>query len=539
MSETNHEEFLLVCEDCGTPFFTAEEKAFYESLGYVMPKRCKPCRDRVKKVPFWEDPGSAMPYTEEMERIYNTICDDWSIEAKKEDVAYFYNVEEVNALLDGKKSFLIGRKGSGKTSIAQYLCQVPDCNLFAEKLSFKNFPFNRLYSLENTSEYTTPNQYISIWKYLIYSYVCREMIQNESVDADIRDKLSKLYGGVSSGNLKNMIGEWTNKAFGIELFGSGLSYERERNTDNLDWIDKIEILESIILDYCGDAKYFVVFDELDEDYRDFPTKEEETRYMCMLTSLFKAVQDIRSIFDDSGKQVYPVVFLRSDIYERITDSDKNKWRESLINMEWDTARLQNMLKHRLNVLFGEEHEEFVEAWHKLFEPRKVKMGNRASREMDIYDYIERSTEMRPRDFIRYVKECAFLAKQEKQGRITPKLVKDADDNFSEYLKNETVDELFARLPEVNEILGLLSTIRKQSFSFAIFEKEYNELLERSDLPKRDVKEVLLLLFDAGVIGNQPSMATQALFKFAKNTPRFNFKETMIIHRGLYRALQIF
>jgi len=101
MSETNHEEFLLVCEDCGTPFFTAEEKAFYESLGYVMPKRCKPCRDRVKKVPFWEDPGSAMPYTEEMERIYNTICDDWSIEAKKEDVAYFYNVEEVNALLDG------------------------------------------------------------------------------------------------------------------------------------------------------------------------------------------------------------------------------------------------------------------------------------------------------------------------------------------------------------------------------------------------------------------------------------------------------
>mgnify|MGYP006990164147 FL=1 len=93
--------------------------------------------------------------------------------------------------------------------------------------------------------------------------------------------------------------------------------------------------------------------------------------------------------------------------------------------------------------------------------------------------------------------------------------------------------------EIDEILGLLSTIRKQSFGFATFEKEYNILVNRDAVPKRDIRNVLIALFDAGVIGNQPSMKGQSIFRFSKKAPRFNYNETMIIHRGLYKALQIF
>lgn len=159
--------------------------------------------------------------------------------------------------------------------------------------------------------------------------------------------------------------------------------------------------------------------------------------------------------------------------------------------------------------------------------------------MDIFSYIERSTEMRPRDFVQYIKECVSIAKEKSEYPISPKTVRSADDNFSEYLKGETIDELFPVLPEIDEVLGLLSTIRKQSFNFSTFESEYNSLVERGVIPKRDIREVLLLLFDAGVIGNQPSMKGQTIFRFSKNKPRFNFNETMIIHRGLYKALQIF
>lgn len=154
-------------------------------------------------------------------------------------------------------------------------------------------------------------------------------------------------------------------------------------------------------------------------------------------------------------------------------------------------------------------------------------------------YIERSTEMRPRDFIQYVKECVTIANDILETPISPRTVKSADDNFSDYLYGETIDELFPVIPEIEEIMGLFSTIRKQTFRYDTFTNEYNNLLMNRAFERRDVRYILLMLFDAGVIGNKPSMRGQTIFSFSKRKPRFNFNETMVIHRGLYKALQIF
>lgn len=532
--------FLLKCVVCGKPFFTQGEKNFYEAKRLTMPKRCKECRDNSKQLSSNPSHVACADMLDDpTQKLYNEIIENWSIEARKENSAYFYNIKEVDIIIEGKKSYVIGRKGSGKTAIAQHLCEIQKYNVFSDKLSFKNFPFNILYALANRSEYTAPNQYISIWKYLIYSYICKKMILNENVDADIKEKLTKLYGDSTTTNLTRLIEKWTSTGFGVEVFGVGFNYEREKQNQTATWIDAIEILQRVILDYWDVSNYYIIFDELDEDYKDFASEKEYSNYMSMLTSLFKAVQDIRNIFDAEGKHIFPVVFLRSDIYARITDSDKNKWYESTIDLEWNTTEIQNMLAHRLCVSFGFPDTDFNSIWFRLFDTHMVKMGNRQTRDMPVFSYIERSTEMRPRDFIQYVKEVVTLAKERCEKPISAKIVKDADDDFSEYLKRETIDELFAIIPEINEILGLLSTIRKQSFQFSTFEREYNALIERGVIPRRDVKAILLSLFDAGVIGNQPSMRGQAIFRFSKKAPRFNFNETMLVHRGLYKALQIF
>ncbi len=540
MLDGSVDTFLLKCVVCGKQFFTQGEKDFYISKGLTIPTRCKECREirKQNKYSILHTSHDSTLHTI-TQQLYDDIINNWSVEAKKENRAYFYNVQEVNIIMEGKRSFVIGRKGSGKTAIAQHLCEIEQANVFSDKLSFKNFPFNILYSLENQREYTVPNQYISIWKYLIYSYICKKMISNQGIDSDVRDKLMKLYGDPSIKSLNRLIERWTSKGFGLEVLGVGFEYEREKQGCEATWIDAIEILQQVILDYCDESKYLIIFDELDEDYKDFHSETEANNYMCMLTSLFKAVQDIRGIFDSAGKHIFPVVFLRSDIYARLKDSDKNKWCESVIDLEWDSTQIKNMLAHRLCVSFNIPDTDFDTVWYRLFEHSNVKMGNRQLREMAIFPYIERSTEMRPRDFIRYVKECVILAKERSESPISTQTVKDADDNFSEYLKGETVDELFAVIPEISEILGMLSTIRKQSFRFDTFEREYNALVERGVISKRDVKNILLTLFDAGVIGNQPAMRGQAIFRFSKKSPRFNFNETMIVHRGLYKALQIF
>ena len=108
------------------------------------------------------------------------ISKNWKLDAKLEDTSkYFYNYTEVDQILNDEKCYVIGRKGSGKTAICEHILKISEYNVFSEKLGFKNFPFNELYNLEN-NKYTQPNQYITIWKYLIYTTVCKLMVNNSN-----------------------------------------------------------------------------------------------------------------------------------------------------------------------------------------------------------------------------------------------------------------------------------------------------------------------------------------------------------------------
>lgn len=521
MKEMIDVAFLKKCVDCGKDFFTEREKNFYKARRLILPQRCKECREKRKL------------------KIYQEIDQGWNIDAKQENSKYFYNVEEVNMLAEGRKSFVIGRKGSGKTAIAQHLRLLQSKEVFAESLTFTNFPFNVLYKLSNEVDYTHPNQYVSVWKYIICYYICKNILSTNNIPNNIEKFLKSIYPDIQNNSLERILKETTIKNIGVSICGFGFDLGFEKDKSTFTWLELSEILEKIIINYCKNEKYFIIFDELDEDYRNFESKEAEYNYKCMLTSLFKAVQDIKSNITKLGIKVYPIIFLRSDIYERIDYSDKNKWSESIIDLKWDSSQIKKMLAYRISVAMNNPNMNFDKAWNRLFSRDKVRMGNMKSREMEIFEYIERSTEMRPRDFVKYIKESVRIAMENNVYPITPQIVKDADSNFSEYLKSETGDELHAMLPEYRKILDLLSSIRKQFFKFDEFEREYKSLVERKEIPSGDVREILRLLFEAGVIGNRPKIKNQTIFSFDKKSARFNYNETMVIHRGLYKALNIF
>ena len=130
---------------------------------------------------------------DKISRDIKSISNNWKLEARQETQKnYFYHLDEVNSILNRNKYYIISRKGSGKSSISEYLLGLKSFNTFSEKLSFKNFPFNDLYSLDN-QRYTPPNQYITLWKYLIYSTVAKLMVTNEKIDSDVRSKLGEIY----------------------------------------------------------------------------------------------------------------------------------------------------------------------------------------------------------------------------------------------------------------------------------------------------------------------------------------------------------
>lgn len=466
----------------------------------------------------------------------NEIKNSWNTEARQEDSKYFYSLDIIDKVKSGKTCYIIGRKGMGKTAISEYLCKNRSNMEFSIRLSFKNFPFNYLYSMED-HEYTRPNQYISIWKYVIYNSICKLMGNNEGVDSSVTATLQRMYESDfnPSNALSKLIKHWTAKDFGFQIKGTGVNIGLEQSFLDNDWLHKSEIFENIISRYAGEYSYYVLIDELDEDYHNFYSEQERQNYFQLLTSLFKAVQIIRAEFSDKGHRIYPVIFLRDDIYYQIKDSDKNKWREYKTDLFWDKMQLYKMICNRLYISSDKKMPK-SDIWNIIFCEKNVKMGNRQQKSMSVLDYITRSSQLRPRDFIYYVRKCAELALDYGLTYISSAIVKETEKYFSDYLRDEITDEIAVQVPNVDEVYSILSQIRKQSFKPEVFIKAYSELPNHTE---EQAKRILLQLFNFGIIGNAPSMRNQQIFKYQYQAVVFNFNETVIIHRGMYKALQIF
>jgi hypothetical protein len=464
----------------------------------------------------------------------------WKLEAKFEDVErYFFHINEMSLIENGSHCYVIGRKGTGKTAISEYLYRRVDPKIFAQKLSFKNFPFNDLYALANNS-FQPPNQYITLWKYVIYSTVAKLFIRNQNIDGALRSKLAKVYTDDVGDVLQRSISRWTDTKFDVKILGSGVGGGRASTSkgNEMPWIDRVELLEDTLLKYIDDSKYLIVFDELDEDYKDFHFSEHDNSYAALLTSLFKAVQDIKARFAAGRGKVYPVIFLRDDIYATIQDADKTKWGDLTIELDWTPESIKLLLAFRISRAIDPAHSTlpFLAAWRRVFASSSVPIGTRQMRSMKIFDYITRSSQLRPRDYVKYLQECA---KNTRAGQklILPYTVKQVDKVFSNYLRSELTDEISGILPEIREIFDLVSHMRKQTFSLATFRRAF-ESEASARLKKIPVELVLRVLFDFSIIGNQPTQKNIQVFRYANKEARLNLNEQFCVHRGLFKALQI-
>jgi hypothetical protein len=477
-----------------------------------------------------------------MNHFFNEIA-DWKLEAKAEDSnRYFFHLAEATSILHGRKNYVIGRKGTGKTAISEHISKIGNGkdNVYTEILSFKNFPFNELYSLSDNN-YTLPNQYITLWKYLIYSFVCRMMLKNQNISSDVRDSLGLSYDLDPITRLPRIVKKWTDSNFEVLEIGK----KEYTNSQIIPWIERVNILENIIIEYLDSSNYYVIFDELDEDYRDIKNKAEAIPYNNLLTSLFKAVQDIRNVFKPLSKKIIPIIFLRDDIYSIIKDPDKNKWSDLKIDIDWDEPKLKKLLAFRISRAIDSKIEnskilKFEEAWFKLFEDKPVTMGDRQKKEMSIFDFISRSTHLRPRDFVKYLQACAAEAVESNREIISPTIVKRVDKAFSNYLKSEIEDEIQAILPEISTIFQIISQLGKQNFKYDEFRNLYDTYLKNNTVTEGNLNYIFQNLFDFGVIGNQPkNTKVPPVFRYKNREARFNPNEIIQVHRGLFKALQLY
>lgn len=467
----------------------------------------------------------------------------WPIEAKEESSSeYFFHFNDVSFIENGVKNYVIGRKGTGKTAIAEYLHRRVSFDRFSRMLSFKNFPFNALYDFADNS-YNRPNQYITIWTYVIYNYICSMMSENATVLSKCSIDLRKSFSFEVKGALAQSVKNITSRNYSLSILGIGGALSETKGQERFDFVRANEALRSFIIENIDESVYFIIFDELDEDYRDVLNPDRRDGYFELLISLFKAVQNVRAELASCSAKIRPVIFLRDDIFDLCRDVDKNKWLDRAVVLRWDESQLRQLTKFRLAraLELSGSPTEIDRAWDAIFSVRTTRFGSNGKNSSDTFKFMIGRTFLRPRDVISYLRECAkiALAKDDPQ-RINNDIIKDAIDGHSAYMRREIIDETFPVLEDISEVLDVISKIRKQIFSRKEFNDRYREYINiNSEGRSRDLTEsqVLKILYHFNVIGNVTS-GGHRVYAYNSEVKVLNMDENFCVHSGLMRSLSI-
>ncbi len=461
----------------------------------------------------------------------------WKHEAKNEDIPrYFWRFPEYSEIVSGHKCFVIGRKGTGKSAVASYISSADNYRQQTKFVSLQSLPTNELYA-EADLGFSRQSQYITLWKFMIYAILLEMQVKRATCEPDVAKQVRKMFPNHDSIEMTANATKNTGRVIKLSAFGigfeAGLSGTILKNPVPLR--DRMSALENFVIRNLDTSTYFLLFDELQEGYDS--TIDRSSKYWSLISGLFRAILEVRSILTGAGKNVLPVAFLRDDIFNNILDSDKNKWLDFSTKLDWHTYNLAHLTGFRLWRAIDESYQwsDLPRVWKEFSDIAFAPIGG----ELDPLKYILRFTSHRPRDVIKFIQLCADRCNKENHFRITKATLLGVENSYSDYFKGEIIDEIHVALPEIHAIFDIFQQIGKPHIRRSEFDAAYTSKLA-GDPRFKNPEHVLRILFEYSVIGQITGDKTREIFKY-KN-PNHSFKDldsrTCILHRGLFRSVGV-
>lgn len=487
-----------------------------------------------------------------MNRAAESACLDavaaWKLEERgQENVRYFFETKAASGLYSGEQCFVIGRKGSGKTAIAEHILNLDRYDTFARTLSFRHFPFNILAKFEQEG-FAGASRFTNIWKYITYVTLLQALAGNEAVSPDFRARIDEEMPRDLGRATSDYIGQITDRSFGVKILGSGgdLAGKTNYRPNDTPIYERVTILEKLIAEHIDDSTYFILYDDLDDDY-DRESAHAESTYARLLGGLFRATIDIKATFGGRAK-VYPVVFLRDDIFDMLMDNNKAKWSDSSVDLRWQSRLLGDMVTYRIFRAAGLDARAAMlqnggkatdEALGLIFESSRFRPGRRR-RTRPLIAEIERRSYGRPRDVVAYLRIAARHAIQNDEAQISAQTLKSIERAYSQYLIDDLIDELHTKLPDIQKVLSIVSSNGTASL-------HYNEVSARLAAAMKEFSGhtqalgaggIIDVLVNASILGKQLPVENRQEFRYQNRFIRVEPKDKLYIHRGLHGGLMV-
>ena len=299
-------------------------------------------------------------------------------------------------------------------------------------------------------------------------------------------------------------------------------------------------------------KYYIIIDDLDKNWM-----PHDKFYTELLKSLLYTVRDINQKFN--GAKI--LVALRTNIYYRIfrksniTEPQREKWADVLIDIQWKKTELEELINKRLSVILREQYTKNSPTINDLLPTAKKKIKEEA------FKYIVDRTFYRPRDIIEFMNIA--IEENDYNLNLTWTSISHAEIIYSKNRLKSVIDEWkdsFYGLP------GTFCLLEKYPAKFSwdeFTEEDLVKIFEYKDLSKcgwlnalyigycndtRDIdsikSEILNVLFLTGLIGFKDPKSNSTYFSYENSFTLSDVtfdelkKYSFIVHKMFWRAFGI-
>jgi hypothetical protein len=421
------------------------------------------------------------------------------VAAEEDDsiLSYFLKTDAVGQIESGDALVVLGRKGSGKTALAKYFAE-PRKSLLSVSLSLRDYPWGVHERRKNLGA-SDIETYVSSWRYLIAVKTLSLLINtfglkpNTDAQRAAHKFLADNYGG-SNPALADILQpkrlKLSKSSFSPSIMGNsigGVEFETEGGGvgPELDALtDCLEDSAHTIISQTGAGQVLLNFDELDQGLSVLDAQHQKMIVGLVLASRAYRKKNVEK------SCIFPVAYLRTDIWDELRFSDKNKISQSAaILLEWTPESLLDLINERIKAKLGRD-----KSW-KDIEEGSLMRGSQTK-----WSHIIARTFLRPRDVIQFL-NCALaisLEREPESDRFDNEDIQRARDPYSRYLKQELDDELGPHWERWVEALQACSQIATITFQRDQFVEAYT----RRKSPKNPVEadQALALLYQFSVIG---------------------------------------
>ncbi len=437
---------------------------------------------------------------------------------------------------DGPRFLFLGYKGSGKSAVNEHLRLIAenDPNLFVTSTFLADFPFTAFKKIivgdnEPEAKYPTAWSWLLLVR-LMASFADDEgSISNKSLEFTSAIQSLDALGLLPLPSLKQVVLTSSKNSFRVNLANIvENTYETTCEDHSLQLPFFVERMKGIATSFKSDSKHLLIIDGLDDIL-----SKREIQYQSLAALVFE-VASLNRAFRRSGAPAKIVLLCRTDLFERLPNANKNKVRQdSALNLDWYhntrepmDSNLIKLVNLRARLQDPKTTDVFTQFFPSECDGRPIR------------EFLLELTRHTPRDFIQLLKHIQQFSNS---NRLTRDEILSGVRSYSlDYFLPEIKDELVGYVPleHVDRGFEVIGSLRQREFSFT-------DLARQAEANPRaagvDFNALVAALFECSALGNvqnRPGGTTYFTFKHRNRNATLSFSDRLLLHRGLWKSLNL-